>query len=441
MLLEQKEEGLGSEEPLLSNPNKEGILQWNVWIHPSFRDEWKHFSAIFPQRRALSWEEWERIWGEAECYMNWCMAEPEGAFSSISEERILALVADDTLREKITVQIEEDLASGALLSKLADLEKTLLYQRYIRSFLSSFVNFSHFYNPKRQSLPERGDLLMDGRLFRLSVQVLERERHKERAKDSGFFLLYIQVHTLNGDFEIATAVTGSRRGDLHVGKKGVFIQEDGVECPATVVDILNNPINIQEAFWAPFSSVQGFVQRRFESLSSKHQKELEATVEKNFSPADPSGKAALINGGVTVAALSSSFAYLIKTLSSIQLSHLFTMMLAPLLVVAFLSSFMAWWKLQNRDLGPILEASGWGINHPLYAPSWATRIFTQAAFVPKKERAQAPDLLIAYQSSVDPYGRSKAKIFLVFWIVLMVLFWYGFEYLVVLYEWSGLYQG
>ena len=120
---------------------------------------------------------------------------------------------------------------------------------------------------------------MDGRIFRLSVQVIDREKHKNRAKDSGFFLLYVQVEASQGLFEVATAVTGKRRGDLHIGKKGVFTLIDGEELPATVVDIVNNPINIQEAFWAPFSSVQGFVQKRLEKFSTAHQKELETTVE------------------------------------------------------------------------------------------------------------------------------------------------------------------
>ena len=97
---------------------------------------------------------------------------------------------------------------------------------------------------------------------------------------------------------------------------------------------------------------------------------------------------------------------------------------------------MAWWKLQRRDLGPILEASGWGINHPLYAPTWATQIFTQRAMVPKNKRAKEADLLIAYQKSVDPYGRPKAHLILLFWILLLGLFWYSYDYIFALYQWS-----
>ena len=161
--------------------------------------------------------------------------------------------------------------------------------------------------------------------------VTERQLHKERSRDSGFFLLYIEVIKPTGSIEIATAVTGQKRGDLHIGKKGVFLDINGEEHPAQVVDILDNPINLQEAFLMPFSSVKGFVQKRLEKFSLQHQKSLEESVEKNLiappstaptpkseEPAKTNlaNKAALLNGGVTFAALSSSFAYLISELGA-----------------------------------------------------------------------------------------------------------------------------
>ena len=440
--------GISQEElksnPLLTKPNDVGVLKKESWIHPSFRSHWKNCAFLFAQKDEISWKEWEHICVCFEVFDTWKQREPKGNFTAVSPSRLKEMMQEESSWQIIHEKISEDRASAKQLEKLADLEKLLLFQINFRAFVNSYVNFSYFYNPQKQSLPERGALLMDGRIFRLSVQVLNREEHKRRAKDSGFFLLYVQVEASEETFEVATAVTGKRRGDLHIGKKGVFTLVGGEEYPATVVDIVDNPINIREAFWAPFSSVQGFVQKRLEKFSSQHHKELEKTVETNLiqqpEVKDTATKAALLNGGVTVAALSSSFAYLIKTLSSIQISQLFSVILAPLLVVAILSSLMAWWKLQRRDLGPILEASGWGINHPLYAPSWATRVFTQGAVVPSLARARNPDLLVQYQQTVDPYGRSKTRVLVVILCFVVFGIWYGFEYFVMLYEWSSFYQ-
>ena len=152
---------------------------------------------------------------------------------------------------------------------------------------------------------------------------------------------------------MATAVTGKQRGDLHVGKRGVFFFHDGLECPAEVVDILNNPINIWEAFVAPFLSVRLFLMKRIERFSEHHTKKLQEAADGTVA-VKPEEKNALLNSGVTIAALSSSFAYLIKTIASIQITQLLLLVLAPLIVVALLSSVLAWWNVRRRDLGAVL---------------------------------------------------------------------------------------
>ena len=421
---------------LMAKPNPQAVLHLNKWIAPKHRQSWKGFCKVIEPHikdDQIPWAIWEALWNETQEYLSWMNSEPKGGFAKLPKERLVELIQNTKAHQTLQQYIDEDAGSSAQLSNLIDLEKTLLLQINLRSFLSSYVNFSHFYNPNKQSLSEQGSVLMDGRIFKLSVLVTDRKNHKERSQNSGFFLLYIQVTKPTGTMEIATAVTGEKRGDLHVGKKGVFIDNDGNEFPAHVVDILDNPINIREAFLVPFSSVKVFIQKRLEKFSSQHEKELESTVEKTLISETPSdtpkppaessavGKAALLNGGVTFAALSSSFAYLIKTLSSIKLTQLVTVTLPPLLVVSVLSSVMAWWKLHRRDLGPILEASGWGINHPLYAPSWATRVFTQGPLVPKSIQAKEQDLLIGYQQSVDPYGRSKRYVIMILLVITGVL--------------------
>jgi len=69
------------------------------------------------------------------------------------------------------------------------------------------------------------------------------------------------------------------------------------------------------------------------------------------------------------------------------------------------------------------------------APTWATQVFTRAARVPKEQRKKEADLLIGYQASIDPYGRSKRRIMILFWLIVVFLLWYGFDYLQALYEW------
>ena len=60
-------------------------------------------------------------------------------------------------------------------------------------------------------------------------------------------LLYVQV-TAPTPYTVASAVTGSVRGDLHIGKKGVFTDLQGHEHPAEIIDLVDAPITVFEAF-------------------------------------------------------------------------------------------------------------------------------------------------------------------------------------------------
>ncbi|MEC7987457.1 MAG: hypothetical protein VX278_19970 [Myxococcota bacterium] len=425
---------------LLARPQREGSISAQDWVLPVYRDDWGQFVAhvLVPRgQTTLTWRLWEEIHAATEAYRIWRERAPVGWFERLSTERIQAMVEDVALLKALENRIAADKASAEVLSKLADLEKTLLLQRDLRAFLNSYVNFSDFYNPKKRSVPEVGALLMDGRWFRLSVRVFDRVKHKERAKDGGFFLLYVQIRISDTEtMEVATAVTGKERGDLHVGKRGVFFFHDGMECSAEVVDILNNPINIWEAFIGPFLSVRTFLTKRIERFSEHHTKQLEAVAEGSVA-ASPGEKNALLNSGVTIAALSSSFAYLIKTISSIQITQLLGLVIAPLMVVAIVSSILAWWNVRRRDLGAVLEASGWGINHPLYAPNWAARVFTQSAVVTREMKGKEKDMLIAYQESVDPFGRSLSYLILLLVGLVAAMLLFYLDYIVALYEWSS----
>lgn len=285
-------------------------------------------------------------------------------------------------------------------------------------------------------MPEIGSLLLDGRWFRLVVQVPDLEQHKKQASNSGFFLLYLSV-SLSSDkkMNIAVAVTGSERGDLHIGKKGVFYDTQNNQCPAEIIHIIDNPINIKEAFLQPFEKLQKIVKLRFERFSQEQEKKIETGLTKE--PKAPIDKNLLMGGGVTVAALSSSFAYLVKTLTSIQFSSILLVILAPLGILALVSSLIAGWRLHRRDLGPILESSGWGINHPLPAPDWAASIFTLQAIVPKSQQDNRADLLKEYQRKVDPYGNHKRILLWLLYILLALLIYWNWDYIgLLIQEWE-----
>ena len=138
-----------------------------------------------------------------------------------------------------------------------------------------------------------------------------------------------------------------------------------------------------------------------------------------------------MNSGVTLAALSSSFAYLLQTLTSVKVSSIITVILAPLVLLTLFSSFIAGWKLHRRDLGPILEASGWGINHPLRVPEWASQVFTLGTQVPQQNLSPDEDLLMIFEHTAAPKNVLRR---VVMWLAIVTLglsMWWQWEYLLI----------
>ena len=113
------------------------------------------------------------------------------------------------------------------------------------------------------------------------------------------------------------------------------------------------------------------------------------------------------------------------------------MIFAPLTLLAIFSSLVAGWRLHRRDLGPILEASGWGINHPLRVPDWASEVFTHRADVPKQNQSTETDLLRVFEHTANPLGKITR---IVMWVTLLLLictvWWQWDNILIFIQNWE-----
>jgi hypothetical protein len=394
----------------LSIPNAEEILFFDSWINPVDRKAWGLFRAEVLKRSSLenglTWPEWEAIWADLQAYGSWLEAEPKGGFAKVGEERLRYYLSVTSLHQELKKQLDVRAKAAEDLSHTAELERLVLLQRHLKEFINSYVNFSRFYDPTVRSMPEAGSLLMDGRWFHLAVRLENREQHKLRAKASNFFLLYVQVcpHEQT-PYEVAVAVTGHHRGDLDIGKRGVFVDLEGHEHPAQVVDVLENPINLLEAFLQPLWKVRDSAVEQIDKFRLGQQ--VGPSEKDELASAKVSARDLVVGGGLTIAALSSALAYIVKTVSSIQLGQLASIVVLPLLLLALLSALRAWTRIRRRDLGPVLEASGWGINHPLPAPRWAGVVFTRTPPLPKEFPRRRGELLREYRRRVDPLHDEK----------------------------------
>ena len=79
---------------------------------------------------------------------------------------------------------------------------------------------------------------------------------------------------------------------------------------------------------------------------------------------------------MALAAVGSSFAFMVKTLSGLTLKTVFLALLIVAAIIAIPAGIAAYYKLSRRDLSTILEGSGWGINSRMKLTASQAACFT-----------------------------------------------------------------
>jgi len=292
--------------------------------------------------------------------------------------------------------------NALVLDEIKALEKLILLQSLIIKFINNFVYFPYLYDPYRRAIFEMGTLIMDGRLFTLSVKVENHARHMEFCKRSNMFILYLNV--LSADtvkYEVAVPVTHGRKGNLYIGKRGVFRDINKIDWDVVVIDIIENPISLTEALLTPFQKLSKLLTSKIEELKNAAETKLTNVVidpkAASAAPAPPitaPSKNGMNNffmgGGIAIAALGSSLAFITKTLSDVKwYTILITIAsaFAAVLLPTFISAFN---KLHKRDLSMILEASGWAVNARMTLTLKLGKFFTlrPAKFRTKRKRTR-----------------------------------------------------
>jgi len=316
-------------------------------------------------------------------------------------EALLALGA-----EKLTAYLDERYAAEARrliaassqtfleLDNICIAEKAILYQANILNFVNNFVSFPHFYDPHRRAMFEMGSLIMDGRRFNLAVRVTDRPEHARVAASSAMFLMYVEVIPPAGQpkYEVAVPVTSGNKGNLCVGKRGLFCDLAGRECDARIVEIIENPISLTEAFVAPFVRIGRLLSGKIESITTSAEKKLDAQVSSATSQVAPAQPTAapnklaaggmLMGAGVAAAAIGSALAYITKTLSQTSWITMLITVLVAVAAVLVPTTIVAMFKLRRRDLSAILEGSGWAINARMRLTRRQGRVFTRRPRLP-----------------------------------------------------------
>ncbi|AMM26859.1 hypothetical protein [Variovorax sp. PAMC 28711] len=353
-------------------------------LNPAWTDALDAFveAAVVPLLgpcESLSDAQWQAVQARLAPCDGWRARRPVGALSAWAAEAI-----DDALRSRDAVRalIDEDLAVEAHNTMLVDLEKLVRLQRDLVVLLNNFVSFRAFYQ-REGAIFQAGTLYLDGRSCELTVQVQDTARHAALAGLAKTCLAYCDCTRQGEKMSIVAAFTAGDVDFLFAGRNGVFYDRRGRDWDATVTKLIENPTSVAQAFFSPYKKFVRMIEEQVAKRAAASDASAQGSLQSLASTLAVPGKAgaagtpaakpvAMAPGGRidvgTVAAIGVAMGSISAVMVGIFAKFIDLGQWIPVALLGIViaisgpSMLIAWLKLRQRSLGPILDASGWAIN-------------------------------------------------------------------------------
>lgn len=410
-------------------------LPLRAGINPAWADlmtdlETTIIRPLFHEQDFLTESQWATIAAKFTAYTSWNAAKTGGIVENLGLARVREIIGGPS-RETITALIERDKALEYEFSAIAEVEKLIRYYRNLYQLLNNFVSFRDFYSRKDKAVFQAGTLYLDQRSCDLCLLVGDAGKHAVMAGQSGIYLAYCDCVRKGSDekMQIVAAFTDGDSDNLMVGRNGIFYDRQGRDWDATISKLVENPISVRQAFWAPYKKavrmIQDLIAKRTASADQAATSRLVQKVDAVEQPAakgtPPPEPAKKIDPGL-IAAMGVGAAGLGGMVGGLLTGFLNLKALMPLGLLAIIlmisgpSMIIAWIKLRKRNLGPILDANGWAINTKakINVPFGAS--LTQLAVLPPGAKR---DLLDPFAEKKRPWG----LYFVLLAVILLILGW------------------
>jgi hypothetical protein len=326
----------------------------------------------------ISEEQWNAFVAKLAPYQAWLGEKAGAEVEALGLDQVNAILKADRKAELLKL-IDEDKALESESLSIDEVAKLLHLYRDFYTFLCNFVSFRDFYDPEGKAIFQAGELYIDERCCELCIKVPDMGPHASATSLSGMFILYCNcVDKITGNTMIIAAVmTDGDVADLREGKHGLFYDRKGVEWDATVFKIIENPISIRQAFWAPYRKIGRYIETTIEKRAAEKDSKVMADMTAKVDNAGKDGAAgaekkkpfdiAAFAGifaaiGLAVSGLMSALAKMSDSVSDWSWWKWLVLVVAIMLVISGPSMILAWLKIRKRNLSPLLNANGWAIN-------------------------------------------------------------------------------
>ena len=383
----------------LARPTKEAVLPFDA-VNPAWQAQFDAVKALvldvdFPKAKAIDEAQWNAVLAKFAPYTAWLSEKKGDAVEALGIDEVRALLKADRKADLLAL-IDADKALEAEAASIDDVKKLLLLYRDFAKLLRNYVIFTDFYGRKEgtRGMFEVGRLYIDERCCDLCIKVSDMGAHGDMPKLSGMFLLYCKCtsKTKGETMDIVAVMTDGSTRDLRPGKNGLFYDLDGGDWDAVITKVVENPISVKAAFWAPYRKVSNFISEKIDkSAADKDAAALSkltasadagpAGAKQPFDIAKFAGIAAAV--GMALAGIGAVLVAIGAAVKSLTWWQWLIIIAAVMLLISGPSCFIAWRKLRKRNLGPVLNANGWAINSQVLVNILFGKTLTSVAKYPK----------------------------------------------------------
>jgi hypothetical protein len=421
-------------------PLGEGINPaWSAAI-AKLRDE--VVAPLLGSRTGLTENEWSDLNARFEPFRAWQSSKAGALVEKLGLARVREIL-NSSAQNEINALIAKDKALEPEMNAIAGVDRLVRYHRDLFTLLKNFVSFADFYSAKQYAIFQAGRLYLDARSCDLCIRIPDIAKHALVATLGRTYLAYCEC-TRRGapdksteKITIAAAFTGGDSDHLMVGRNGIFYDRAGNDWDATIVRVLEHPISLRQAILAPYKrfgkmisdQIEKFAASRDKAITDKaaatisaQAKTLEAgpplpppptaspAKQDQFDAAKFAGIFAAVS--LAVAGLGAAVGQIVTGFLKLAWWQMPLAILGALVAISGPSTLLAFLKLRQRNLGPILDACGWAVNGRMKINIPFGAALTRIAKIP-------PHALLPFK---DPFAEKKTgRVWAWFFIVVFVV--------------------
>jgi hypothetical protein len=334
-------------------------------------------------KTTLTVAEWTALNAKFAAYETWLGGKPGPAVEKLGLPRVKAILAGSA-RAELARLIALDKSLEPEFKAISDVNRLAHYYRDMRALLHNFVNFADFYSRDRWAVFQAGTLYLDSRSTELCIRV---DGQNPLAAMSKIYLAYCNCTRPGGaSMTIAACFTQGASDFLFVGRHGIFYDRQGRDWDAVITSLVDNPISLRQAFWSPYKKfirmIDEMAAKRAAAADAASNDRLGKVADKAVDAAANAAAASAVQAaqpalppppkkldvgvvaalGVAVGAIGGALATVSAKLADLHWWQVPLVFLGVMLAISLPAVIIAWLKLRQRTLGPILDANGWAIN-------------------------------------------------------------------------------